>query len=102
MSLMDKTKRHPKAAREQHKSRTENLLSAEEEVLDLEEVLLQTRERVKATKATHSRASAIRQELLELQEEEESILGHQDAPLLFPSRIFPTPAPLSPLPLNPR
>ena len=51
---MDKTKCHAKAAREQHKSRTENLLSAEEEVLDLEEVLIQTRERVKATKAAHS------------------------------------------------
>ena len=47
--------------------------SAEDEFQDLEEIVLQTRERVKAAKAAKSRAAALRRELQELQEEEESI-----------------------------
>ena len=91
LSLMDKTKRHAKAAREQHRQRTDNLLSAEGEVLDLEEVLIQTRERVKATKAAHSRAEAIRRELQDLHEEEESVLAlQQDVPDPVPDASDPS------------
>ena len=71
LSLMDRTKRQAKAAREQHRKKTSTLLSAEEEVLDLDEVLHQTRERVNATKAARSHAADLRRQLQELQEEEE-------------------------------
>ena len=70
---MDRTKLQAKAARDQHKNRTNTLHSAEKEVLDLEEVLLQTRERVKATKAARSRAADLRRKLKEHEEEEQSV-----------------------------
>ena len=66
LSLMDRTKRQAKAAREQQRRNVD--ASAKDEVQDLEEIVLQTRERVKAAK---SRAAALCRELQELQEEEE-------------------------------
>ena len=72
---MDRAKRQTKAAREQHKRKTDTLLTAEDEVMDLEEVVLQTREWVKAAKAAKSRAAELRREL---QEEEESIAAASD------------------------
>ena len=87
MSLMDRTKRQAKAAREQHKKKANTLLSAEEEVLDLEEVLLQTRERVKATKAARSRAADLRRELKELEEEELSVIASDE------EAVAPAPVP---------
>ena len=97
LSLMDRTKRQARAARDQHKKKTNTLLSAEEEVLDLEEVVLQTRERVKATKAARSCAEALRRELRDLEEEEQSILLSDDdaSPVIPPvPAAAPVPAPV--------
>ena len=74
MSLMDRTKRQVKAAREQQR-RDDN---DEDDVQDLEEVVRQARERVKAAKTSKSRAAALRFELQELQEEERSIVASED------------------------
>ena len=82
---MDRTKRQAKAAREQQRR---NDVPAEDEVQDLEEIVFQTRERVKAAKAVKSRTDALRRELQELQEEEESIAEEASpvtAPLPDPS-----------------
>ena len=86
LSLMDRTKHHAKAAREQHRQKTDNLLSVEDEVMDLKEVMLQTRERVKAAKAAKSRAADLRRQLQELQEEEDSLAAsnHEVAPTHVP------------------
>lgn len=85
---MDRTKRQAKAARKQAEAVQDN------EVLELEEVVFQARERVQAAKASKSRAAALRQELLQLQEEEESIAADQDAaPALLP---LSAPAPTDP------
>ena len=86
MSLMDRTKRQAKAAREQHKKKTDTLFSAEEEVMDFEDVVRQTRERVKAAKAAKSRAADLCCELQELQEEEESLAAsdHEAVPTPVP------------------
>ena len=78
LSLMDRTKRQAKAAKVQAKRAGEPFTSPEDEVTDLEEVVIQTRERIKAAKAAKARATALRQELLLLQEEEESIAGDLD------------------------
>ena len=95
LSLMDRTKRQARAAREQHKKKTNAILSTEEEVLDLEEVVLQTRERVKATKAARSRAEALRRELQDLEEEEQSVLlSDEDASPAVPVVPVPAPAPV--------
>ena len=88
---MDRTKRQAKAARDQHKQRTTALLSNEDEVLDLEEVVLQTRQRVQAAKAAKARAAALRQELQDLHEEEESLAAASDqevAPAVPPAPVF--------------
>ena len=76
LSLMDRTKRLAKAAREQQQQALD--IPAEGEVQDLEEMVRQTRERVKAVKSAKSRAAALRQELQELQEEEQSVVGEVD------------------------
>ena len=83
LSLMDRTKRQAKAARDHAKRAAEPIL--EDEVLGLEEEVLQTRERVKAAKAAKARATALCQELLELQEEEESIAADNDSAIPAPA-----------------
>ena len=87
LSLMDRTRRQAKAAKELAKRAPEP--SPDDEVLDLEEVVFQTRERVKAAKAAKARADALRHELLQLQEEEDSLavaVDHESAiPALAPS-----------------
>ena len=90
LSLMDCTKRHARAAHDQHKKKTSSLLSTEEEVLDLEEVLLQTRERVQATKAARARTANLRRQLEELQEEEEEAVQDSDPDPVQPSATDPT------------
>ena len=57
LSLMDRTKRLAKAAREQQQQVLDNSVDAE--VQDLEEMVLQSRERVKAAKEAKSRAAAL-------------------------------------------
>ena len=79
---MDRTKRQAKAAKEQLRRN-----EADDEVRDLEEIVLQTRERVKAAKAAKSRAAALRLELQELQEEEDSI--HEEVPVPVPGASDP-------------
>ena len=83
LSLMDRTKRQAKAARDHAKRAAEP--SPEEDVLELEEVVLQTRERVKAAKAAKARASSLRQELLQLQAEEESIAADPESAMPAPA-----------------
>ena len=84
LSLMDRTKRQAKAAREQQRREDED------EVQDLEEVIRQTRERVKVAKASKSRAAALRLELQDLQDEEQSIAGIEDtAPAADPAPPVP-------------
>ena len=91
LSLMDRTKRQAKAAKVQSKRAAESFPSPEDEVTDLEEVVIQTRERIKAAKAAKARATALRQELLQLQEEEESMAGDPD--IVAPALPVPAPVP---------
>ena len=72
LSLMDRTRRQAKAAKGLAKQAVDPS-TADDNVPDLEEVVFQTRERVKAARAAKARADALRQELLQLQEEEVSI-----------------------------
>ena len=74
MSLMDRTKRQALAARQQQVLDA----PADGDDRDLEDMIRQTRERVKAAKAAKSRTAALRQELLDLQEEEQSIAASED------------------------
>ena len=74
LSLMDRTKRQALAARQQQVLDA----PADGEDRDLEDMIRQTRERVKAAKAAKSRTAALRQELLDLQEEEQSIAASED------------------------
>ena len=75
---MDRTKRLAKAARERQQV-ADNPVATE--VQDLEEMVLQSRERVKAAKAAKSHAAALRRELQELQEEEQSIAASEEVNL---------------------
>ena len=86
---MDRTKRQAKAAREQQQRNLDH--QAEDEVQDLEQMVLQTRERLNAAKAAKSRAAALRQELLELQEEEQLVVASEE---VVPAPV-PVPAPVS-------
>ena len=88
LSLMDRTKRQVKAAREQQRVLE---LPVDDDVQDLEEVVLQTRERVKAAKAAKQRAAALHRELQELQDEEQSIIADQDGNQVPPSLSAPMP-----------
>ena len=76
---MDRTKRQAKAARDQFQQQPTLDAPVEAEVQDLEQMVLQSRERVKAAKAAKQRAASLRQELLDLQEEEQSIAASQEA-----------------------
>ena len=75
---MDRTKRQAKAARDQFQQQPTLDAPVDGEVQDLEQMVLQTRERVKAAKAAKLRAASLRQELLDLQEEEQSIAASED------------------------
>ena len=89
LSLMDRTKRLAKAARDQQQQALG--IPVEDEVQDLEEMVRRTRDRVKAVKSAKSRAAALRQELQELEEEEQSVIAEDD----------PVPAPASaPVPVS--
>ena len=86
---MDRTKRLAKAARDQQQQALG--IPVEDEVQDLEEMVRRTRDRVKAVKSAKSRAAALRQELQELEEEEQSVIAEDD----------PVPAPVSaPVPVS--
>ena len=78
---MNRTKRQAKAAREQQQQQQQLLQDnpVDDEVQDLEELVRQTRERVKATKASRSRAATLRRELQELQDEEQSFVASDEA-----------------------
>ena len=85
LSLMNRTKRQAKAAREQQQQLAFDV-PLDGGVQDLEEMVLQTRDRVKAAKAARSRAASLRRELQELQDEEQSIAEEADpTPTPFPS-----------------
>ena len=72
LSLMDRTKRMAKAAKEQQLQQSLDA-SLDGEVQDLEEMVRHTRERVQAAKAARSRAAALRLELQQLEEEERAV-----------------------------
>ena len=97
LSLMDRTKRQAKAARDQFQQQPTLDAPVEGEVQDLEQMVLQTRERVKAAKAAKLRAASLRRELLDLQEEEQSIAASEDVhPASAPGPVAPdTGAPIA-------
>ena len=78
LSLMDRTKRMAKAAKEQQQQQSLDV-SLDGEVQDLEEMVRHTRERVQAAKAARSRAAALRLELQQLEEEEHA----EDGPSIY-------------------
>ena len=87
LSLMDRTKRLAKAARDQQQQALG--IPVKDEVQDLEEMVRRTRDRVKAVKSAKSRAAALRQELQDLEEEEQSVIAEDD----------PVPASSAPVPV---
>ena len=88
LSLMDRTKRLAKAARDQEQQALD--IPVEDEVQDLEELVRRTRERVKAVKSAKSRAADLLRELQELEEEEQSVIAEADHPPA--SATVPVPA----------
>ena len=91
LSLMDRTRRQAKAAKGLAKQAVDPA-AVDDNAHDLEEVVFQTRERVKAARAAKARADALRQELLQLQEEEDSIAadhGSAVPPPVVPSAADP-------------
>ena len=69
LSLMDRTKRQAKSARENLKKNSKALSSYEEEAMDLEELLSQSRQKAEATKAARARVVALRRQLEEFEAE---------------------------------
>ena len=65
LSLMARTKRQAKAARENLKKNSQACSSLEEEALDLEELLAKSREKAEAAKAARERVARLRRELEE-------------------------------------
>ena len=94
LSLMDRTKRQAKAARELTKKRSKALSSAEEDVLDLEEMLAQAQQKADATKAARARAADLRRQLQALQDDEDAMSDQDHLPLqaAAPAAV-PAPAP---------
>ena len=68
-SLMARTKKQAKAARENLKKNSQACSSLEEEALDLEELLVKSREKAEATKAARDRVARLRRELEEFEGE---------------------------------
>ena len=96
LSLMDRTKRLAKAARDQEQQALD--IPVEDEVQDLEELVRRTRERVKAVKSAKSRAADLRRELQELEEEEQSVIAEADHPPA--SATVPVPAVVEAIPAS--
>ena len=69
-SLMDRTKKQVRAARDHHKKKSKSLHSTEDELLDLEQLLAETKEKAEATKAVKARSAAIRRQLDDLRQAE--------------------------------
>ena len=91
LSLMDRTKRLAKAARDQEQQALD--IPVEDEVQDLEELVRRTRDRVKAVKLAKSRAAVLRQELQDLEEEEQSVIAEVDHPPAPATAPVPASAP---------
>ena len=72
-SLMGRTKKQAKAARDNLKKNVQACSSLEEEALDLEELIAKSREKAESTKAARDRVARLRRELEELENEQ-----HQD------------------------
>ena len=70
VSIMDRTKKQVRAARDHHKAKSKSLLSAEDELLDLEQLLAETKEKAEATKAIKARSADIRHQLDALTKED--------------------------------
>ena len=70
VSIMDRTKKQVRAARDHHKAKSKSLLSAEDELLDLEQLLAETKEKAEATKAIKARSAEIRRQLDALTKED--------------------------------
>ena len=67
LSLMARTKRQAKFARENLKKNSKACSSLEEEALDLEELLAKSREKAESTKAARERVACLRRELEEFE-----------------------------------
>ena len=74
-SLMDRTKKQVRAARDHHQKKSKSLLSAQDELLDLEQLLAETQEKAEATKAVKARSAAIRRQLDDLRQSEQDVQG---------------------------
>ena len=94
LSLMARTKKQAKAARENLKKNSQACSSLEEEALDLEELLAKSREKAEATKAARDRVARLRRELEEFENGE---FNHPDSdPDQDPAVIQPASAPAAP------
>ena len=89
LSLMDRTKRQAKAARENLKKNAKSISSYEEEAMDLEELLSQSREKAQAAKAARERVISLRRQLEEFEAETPDHSDHDQES----EAVQPTPAP---------
>ena len=97
LSLMGRTKKQAKAARENLKKNDQACSSLEEEALGLEELLAKSRERAEATKAARDRVAQLRRELEEFESEQHQDLDsdqdHDQEPLSHQPVLAAAPAP---------
>ena len=79
VSIMDRTKKQVRAARDHHKAKSKSLLSAEDKLLDLEQLLAETKEKAEATKAIKARSADICRQLDALRNDEQGDPGGSDS-----------------------
>ena len=96
LSLMGRTKKQAKAARDNLKKNAQACSSLEEEALDLEELLAKSREKVEATKAARDRVARLRRELEAFESEQhpdpDSDQDHDQEPLGYQPASASAPA----------
>ena len=85
LSLMGRTKKQAKAARDNLKKNVQACSSLEEEAMGLEELLAKSREKAEATKAARDRVARLRRELEEFESEQHHVFDsdqdHDQEPL---------------------
>ena len=100
LSLMGRTKKQAKAARDNLKKNVQACSSLEEEALGLEELLVKSREKAEATKAARDRVARLRRELEEFENEQHQDLDsdqdHDPEPLSHQPVFAAAPAPAAP------
>ena len=94
LSLMARTKRQAKAARDNLKKNSQACSSLDKEALDLEELLAKSREKAEAAKAARERVARLRRELEELDSGayQNPDSDHDQDPVSAPSAPAPAPA----------